>query len=40
MSQINAQDKVDDPSQIKVVKIGLASPKDIILNSSGEVKKP
>jgi DNA-directed RNA polymerase beta' subunit len=40
MSQINAQDKVDDPSQIKVVKIGLASPKDIIFNSSGEVKKP
>ncbi|MAA80163.1 MAG: hypothetical protein CL916_12995, partial [Deltaproteobacteria bacterium] len=40
MSQYNTQDKVDDPSKIKVVKIGLASPKDIIFNSSGEVKKP
>jgi len=40
VSQYNTQDKVDDPSKIKVVKIGLASPKDIIFNSSGEVKKP
>ena len=36
----NTQDKTSDPSRIVAVKIGLASPDDILKWSKGEVKKP
>ena len=36
----NTQDKTSDPSRIVAVKIGLASPEDILKWSKGEVKKP